>query len=230
MKGKPKLKKTVGANQKATLSGAMLHLKKVDPVLYKAALPHHEALTLNDAHRRGYRRTNLFAALAGSVVSQQLSTKAADSIWERLRLACGGAVTPEAIIRVRALSMRKAGLSNAKTKTLKELAKAIRDKKLDLLALRIVPEEEAIERLSAVWGIGPWTAEMFLMFALRREDVFSARDLGLIRAMEALYAIPKDSKREVYEAHAARWAPHRTFASRVLWRTRDTPVVDTAGA
>lgn len=200
---------------------AMGHFKKVDPLLYKAALPHHRAVATNSAHRRGYRRGDLFAALAGSIVSQQLSTKAADTIWGRLKGACGGSVTPETIAKMRVPSMRKAGLSAAKVKTLKELAKAIRAAELDLLALRRMPEEEAIEKLSEVWGIGRWTAEMFLMFALKREDVFSAGDLGLVRAMESLYGIPKGSKREVYEAIAIRWTPHRTFACRVLWRTRD---------
>lgn len=200
---------------------ALLHLKKADPVLYRAALPHHEHLTAT--HRRGYTKNDLFAKLAGSVVSQQLSTKAADTIWERLKAACKGEVTPEAIKRLRLPTMRKAGLSAAKAKTLKELSRAILDGNLDLAALRKLPEEDAVARLSLVWGIGRWTAEMFLMFALEREDVFSPGDLGLIRAMEELYGIERDSKAHVYEAIAIRWSPHRTYACRVLWRIRDVP-------
>jgi DNA-3-methyladenine glycosylase II len=119
--------------------------------------------------------------------------------------------------------MRKAGLSAAKAKTLKELSRAILDGRLDLVALRKLPEEEAVAKLSEVWGIGRWTAEMFLMFALEREDVFSPGDLGLIRAMELLYGIEPNSKAHVYEAIAVRWSPHRTFACRVLWRIRDVP-------
>lgn len=208
---------------KKVLQGkAMEHLKKADPVLYAAALPHHEQVVVG-THRRQYRKNDLFAKLAGSVVSQQLSTKAADTIWERLKTACGGTVTPEAIQRLRTPTLRRAGLSAAKTRTLKELSRAILRTELDLPSLRLLPEDTAIEQLSRIWGIGRWTAEMFLMFALEREDVFSSRDLGLIRSMEQLYGIPQNSKPHVYEAIALTWSPHRTFASRILWRLRDTP-------
>ncbi len=199
----------------------MQHFKKVDPVFYKAALPHHPHIT--GTTRRGYKKNDLFAKLAGSIVSQQLSTKAADTIWERLKVACKGEVTPETIKKLRTTSMRKAGLSAAKTKTLKELSQAILSEKLDLVSLKKHPEEEAVAKLSEVWGIGRWTAEMFLMFALEREDIFSPGDLGLLRAMEELYGIPKNSKITVYEEIAVKWSPHRTFACRVLWRLRDVP-------
>lgn len=201
---------------------AMQHLKKVDPVLHKAALPHHKHIVLT-GHRRNYRKHDLFAKLAGSIVSQQLSTKAADTIWGRLKEACGGAVTPEAIKRLRAPTLRKAGLSAAKIKTLKELSNAILSGELKLTDMRTLPEEEAIAELSRIWGIGRWTAEMFLMFALDREDIFSPGDLALIRSMELLYGIPKNSKPHVYEAIAVAWSPHRTFASRILWKLRDVP-------
>ncbi len=117
--------------------------------------------------------------------------------------------------------MRKAGLSGAKAKTLKELSAAVLTGSLDLLALRRLPEEEAVTKLSSVWGIGRWTAEMFLMFALEREDVFSPGDLGLRRSMESIYGLPKDVHVRELEAIALRWSPHRTFASRALWRIRD---------
>lgn len=201
---------------------AMLHFKTVDPVLYEAALPHHELVAARPKHRRTY--TKLFEALAGSIVSQQLSTKAADTIWSRLETACKGAVTPEAILKLRTLSLRKAGLSAAKVKSLKELSKAVVKGELDLLSLARIPEEEAIAKLSGIWGIGRWTAEMFLMFALEREDVFSPGDLGLRRSIEALYGLPKDCPVKELEAIALTWSPHRSFASRVLWRLRDAPL------
>lgn len=200
---------------------AMDHLKEVDPRLYAAALPHHEELSKRKAHRRSYQQ--LFEALAGAVTGQQLSTKAADTIWGRLQAACGGEVTPEAIKKLRTPSMRKAGLSAAKARTLKELSAAVLDGALDLPSLRKVPEEEAIAKLSAVWGIGRWTAEMFLMFALEREDVFSPGDLGLRRSIETIYELPKGVHVRELETIALRWSPHRSFASRVLWRIRDVP-------
>jgi DNA-3-methyladenine glycosylase II len=206
---------------KSPYQDALKHLKKADPILHKAALPHVAALSSRKGHRRGY--SELFAALAGSIVSQQLSTKAADTIWGRLKEACKGEVTPEAILKLRLPTMRKAGLSAAKSKSLKELAKAVTTGTVDFKKLKKMPEEDAISSLSHVWGIGRWTAEMFLMFALEREDIFSPGDLGLIRSMELLYGIPKDSHKTVYIEVAEKWAPHRSFASRVLWRVRDVP-------
>jgi DNA-3-methyladenine glycosylase II len=203
------------------IRAALLHLKKADPVLYKAALSHRDALAARYAKKRRHTAQKLFAALASSVTSQQLSTKVADTIWSRLETACDGAVTPEAVKKLRLPMMRKAGLSGAKAKTLKELSDAVLTGRLDLLSLRRVPEEEAILALSSIWGIGRWTAEMFLMFALEREDVFSPGDLGLRRSMESIYALPKDVHVRELEAIALRWSPHRTFASRALWRIRD---------
>jgi DNA-3-methyladenine glycosylase II len=200
---------------------ALQHFKRIDPVMYGAAKLHVKAIQASKTHRRGYSAH--FPALAGSIVSQQLSTKAADTIWGRLQTACGGTVTPEAIQKLRLPTMRKAGLSAAKSKSLKELAKAVLAGTIDFKKLKRMPEAEAITTLSSIWGIGSWTAEMFLMFALDREDIFSPKDLGLLRAMETLYGIPKDSKHEVYMAIANAWAPHRTFACRVLWRVRDVP-------
>ena len=198
---------------------ALAHIKKVDPLLYKLSLPHHAELLKLQRHRRGY--TELFAALTGSVVSQQLSTKAADTIWGRLKVACGGEVTPDAIARLRLPTMRKAGLSAAKAKTLKELSKAIRVGELDLPALKRMPEAEAVAKLSSIWGIGTWTAEMFLLFALGRTDVFSPGDLGLRRSIETIYGLPKDTPIKDLELIALRWSPHRSFACRILWKVRD---------
>jgi len=198
------------------------HLKKADPVLYRAALSHTDALEGRYAKKRRYSGNELFAALAASVTGQQLSTKAADTIWARLELACKGEVTPEAIKKLRLPTLRKAGLSAAKAKTLKELSRSVLTGELDLPALKKIPEEEAITKLSSVWGIGRWTAEMFLMFALERDDVFSPGDLGLRRSIEAIYNLPKDVHVRELEGIALKWSPHRTFASRVLWRIRDS--------
>ena len=202
---------------------ALVHLKKADPLLYEHAVLHVvDIVKPKTGLEKRYSNQELFTSLAASITGQQLSTKAADSIWERLRTACKGEVTPEAIKRLRLPTMRKVGLSAAKAKTLKELSQAVLSGSLDLTTLRDMPEDEAIAKLSSIWGIGRWTAEMFLMFALEREDVFSPGDLGLRRSMEALYNLPKDIHIRELEAIAIRWAPHRTFASRVLWRIRDT--------
>ena len=197
----------------------VLHLKRIDPILHKKALPHFDDVLATSSHRRNY--SALFASLAGSIVSQQLSVKAADTIWKRLEEKCNRKVTPEAISKLRITSMRSAGLSAAKCKTLKELSKAVLRGDIDFKKLQKMPEAEAIASLSTVWGIGTWTAEMFLIFALKREDIFSVGDLGLIRSMESIYGIPKDSPKQVYLDISTKWSPHRSVASRLLWRIRD---------
>lgn len=210
--------------ENSPVSKALTHLKKADPLLYKASLPFHQGLKKDSAtaSRKRYSTQKLFESLAGAITGQQLSTKAADTIWGRLKVACGGAVTPEAILRLRVPTLRKAGLSAAKVKSLKALSKEVASGELKLIGLRKMPEEEAVARLSAIWGIGRWTAEMFLMFALEREDVFSPGDLGLRRSMESIYSLPKDVHIKELELIAQRWSPHRTIASRILWLVRDT--------
>ena len=205
-----------GANM-PDLDKALVHFKRVDPILYKAAKMHAHTIP---AHKRK-TRDQLFASLCESVVSQQLSVKAADTIWKRLEEACGGTVSPASIKKISLARMRKCGLSAAKSKTLKELAKAVNGG-LDLPSLRKASPEEAVESLTKVWGIGPWTSEMFLMFGLGHPDIFSPGDLGLVRSMETLYGLKKDGSKTTLVKIAECWSPHRSLACRVLWRSRDS--------
>ena len=198
---------------------ALAHFKKADPVLYKVAKRHAGQIVAKVSPKRG--ADALFASLASSVVSQQLSLKAAATIWERLKVAAGGAVTAESIAKLKVEKMRAAGLSAAKVRTLKELSQAVKDG-LDLPALKKLPEDVAIAQLTSVWGIGTWTAEMFLIFALGRLDVFSPGDLGVMRAIEEIYQVEKDSHKRTYAALAEKWAPYRSIACLILWRHRDT--------
>jgi len=196
---------------------ALKHFKKVDPVLYTAAKKHQHLLATSS--KRMTSRT-LFTTLCESVVSQQLSVRAADTIWGRLEAICGGEVTPESIRSTSLPKLHKAGLSAAKVKALKAIGKAV-EKGLNLPALKKKSPEEATQALTSIWGVGPWTAEMFLMFGLSHPDIFSARDLGLVRAIEELYDLKNPSHKEL-EAIAVRWSPHRTLACRILWKSRDT--------
>jgi DNA-3-methyladenine glycosylase II len=202
----------------STYQHALKHFKKADPKLYAAAT----ALTGLPRSLGGKRRTDdLFAALVNSVISQQLSVRAADTIQGRVKEVCGSNITADAVAKATPARLRRAGLSAAKVKTIKSLAAAVRTKKLDLLSLKRIPEEEAVAKLTSVWGIGPWTAEMFLMFALGRTDVFSPGDLGLMRAMEDLYGLAKNGSRETLSEIAKSWSPYRTYASLILWKLRD---------
>lgn len=199
---------------------ALRHFKRSDPHFYRATKAHHTSLPKQLLGKR--TRAQLFESLVSTVVSQQLGLAAAGAIFSRVKKACKGTVTPESILRVRLQTLRKAGLSGAKVKTLKAIADAIKNNALDLLELKNISEAEAAEKLMAIWGLGPWSVEMFLMFAVGRPDVFSPGDLGLVRAMETIYNLPKGSSRETLTAIAEKWSPYRTYASLLLWRTRDT--------
>lgn len=210
--------------KKHVVDEALAHFYKVDQILYMAALPHIDEIKKGMKHRRTY--TELFPALAGSIVSQQLSTKAADAIWTRLEKLCGGRVTPTELRRRRVSTLRKVGLSGAKVKTLQELSRALVEGSLLLPSLARMKEEDAILALTQVWGIGRWTAEMFLMFALNRPDVFSSGDLGLRRSIEKLYSLEQDCAVTTLEAHTHSWSPYRSVACLALWRIRDTTSKD----
>jgi DNA-3-methyladenine glycosylase II len=202
------------------LATALTHFKRVDPHFYTATQAHHASLPKQLSGK--HTRAQLFESLVSIVISQQLGLAAADAIFSRVKKVCGSRLTPESVLKARPASLRKAGLSGAKIKTLKSIATAVKNNSLDLLSLKKVSEAEAAEKLIQIWGLGPWSVEMFLMFSLGRGDVFSPGDLGLIRAMEAIYNLPKNAPRPSLLAIAEKWSPHRTYASLLLWRTRDT--------
>lgn len=198
---------------------ALKHFKRVDPHFYQATLTHHTSLPVELSKK--HTRQALFERLIRTVISQQLGTAAAHSVFARVKKACGNRITSELILKTRPAAFRAAGLSGAKTKTLTSVASAVRNNSLDLLSLKKIPEAEAAEKLMRIWGLGPWSVEMFMMFALGRADVFSPGDLGLVRAMETIYSLPKNSPREKLLAISEKWSPYRTYACLLLWRTRD---------
>jgi DNA-3-methyladenine glycosylase II len=201
---------------------AIRHFKRVDPHFHKATRPHHASLPALLPQKR--TRQALFEALIETVISQQLGVAAADTIYARVKAACNGRVTSLSLLKIKPEKLRAAGLSGAKTKTLKEISKAVESGSLDLLSLKSIPEAEASEKLMSIWGLGPWSVDMFMLFALGRSDVFSIGDLGLIRSIEAIYKLPKDAPREKLLKIAEKWSPHRTYASLLLWRTRNAAI------
>lgn len=154
-----------------------------------------------------------FDVLLSSIIGQQLSVKAAATIEQRLRERIGE-FTPEAVIDAHDDSLRDVGLSRAKTSYAKSLAVSFRDGSIEPEKLTELGDDEAIELLTRIKGIGPWTAEMFLIFGLGRLDVWSTGDLGLRRALEHFF----DSA----EPHIAdRWRPYRSIAAWYLWEHSD---------
>lgn len=197
-------------------TAALRHLKKAHPELHALALPHRGTIASRVQPKR--TRDALFARLAKSIVSQQLSGKAADTIYGRVEEMLGGKMTAAAIAAANDHKLRACGLSVAKIAALKDLTDHILSKKLDLLKLRTMPPEAAVEALVKVRGIGPWTAEMFLIFALGAPDIYSPGDLILARQAEALFGLPSGTKPKELAKLAEKWSPHRTFVSLLLWR------------
>jgi DNA-3-methyladenine glycosylase II len=197
---------------------ALQHLREVDSELYQLALRYPGVVQKRVTPAR--TRAGLFRTLASSIIGQQLSVHAAAAIERKVITHLGG-LRPQAILHTSSETLRSLGLSSAKVRTLKELSQAV-SSNLDLLKLRKVPHDAAIAELTSIWGIGSWTAEMFLIFALGAEDVFSPKDLGLVRAMERVYGLPKNPLPAQLHALADRWSPHRSFACLVLWEVHDS--------
>jgi DNA-3-methyladenine glycosylase II len=193
-------------------SSAKTHFKYADPILYRAALLH----DIDDIRRS----RDVFGDLVNAIVNQQLSGKAAKTIYGRLeKLAGRGGITPKAILKLKISAMRKCGLSALKAEAIKGLAKAA--DKLDLSKIHLHEDEKIIELLTAQKGIGPWTAEMILMFSLGRQDIFSKGDLGLKKGIMHLYGLKKMPSDRFMDKLAKAWSPYRTYAARVLWRVVD---------
>jgi DNA-3-methyladenine glycosylase II len=193
------------------------HLKKSDPVLGVVI----KKVTLREiADTRGP-----FEALVEAIVSQQLSIKAADTIFKRFIALTPGKKfpTPREIIKMPTAKMRTCGLSKMKVSFIKDLARKTLDGTLNFKTIGALTDEEVVEHLIAVKGIGRWTAEMFLIFSLRRDDVFSYGDLGLRNALQRIYKMKKPPTPAQAEKITAKWKPYRSLGSRYLWASIDTP-------
>lgn len=164
---------------------------------------------------RRYAEPDLFAALVHSIVAQQISGKAAQSISDRL-LEAAGSLTAERLLSLEPPALRGCGLSGRKASYIRRLAEAVLSGGLDLEALRHVPDGEVIRRLAGLDGIGVWTAEMLLIFSLRRPDVLSWGDFGIRRGMALLYG-DRELTRERFERRRRRYAPWGSVASLYLW-------------
>jgi DNA-3-methyladenine glycosylase II len=197
---------------RAVYQKARRHLARCDPVL--------ERLIRVIGPCTLWQNPNRFAALVRSIISQQISTKAAVAITARLEgaLASTG-VTPEGILALSAEDLRAAGLSAAKARSLCDLAERAHRQTLRLDTIHQLPDEEVIAQLVPVRGIGRWTAEMFLIFSLGRLDVLPADDGGLRAGIQREYGLSElPSKARVVEL-AEPWRPYRTIATWYFWRS-----------
>ena len=171
------------------------------------------------------KRKNICTYLCASIMSQQLSTKVADVIYKRfLSLYNGKEPTPRQIIDTPFEQLRGIGLSNAKVNYVKNVAQFETDFGMDSKKLQKMDNEEVIAYLTQIKGVGRWTTEMLLMFALGREDVFAVDDLGIQNAMISLYKLDNSDKKKLKEdllRISQKWSPYRTYACLHLWRWKD---------
>lgn len=166
--------------------------------------------------------TSYFSDLCEAIINQQLSDKVATVIFARYKkLFLGEKVTPKSVLKISDEKIRAIGLSYSKISFIKDLAQKIQIGELKLENLAGLDNEKVIAELVKVKGIGPWTAEMFLMFSLGREDIFSHGDLGLRRAIQKLYALKKEPTEKQTERISKKWSPYRTYACMILWSSLD---------
>lgn len=168
-----------------------------------------------------------FEALARSVAGQQMSVKAASSVWMRLKTLLGE-IRAERVLKTPADQLRAVGLSRRKAEYLHALAHRFTEGGLSDADFDTLANEEVIALLAESRGVGRWTAEMFLIFCLGREDVLALGDAGLQRAVSLAYAVDREDASRILPVIGEAWAPHRTIASLYLWRALDLGLLPVA--
>lgn len=194
------------------MSKALLHLRK-DKRLTKVidAIGAYEISLMK----------NPYQSLVEAIITQQLSSKAADSISKKFRKIYGRFPKPLDVIETPDLKLREAGLSRMKVKYIKSLSEKIESKELRIKSLGKMTDEEVILELTKVKGIGRWTAEMFLIFSLGRLDVLPVGDLGLKKGIQRLYSLVELPEKEKIEEIGEKWRPYRSIATWYIWRSLD---------
>lgn len=157
-----------------------------------------------------------FDGLCRIIVDQQVSKASGAAIWKKFETGVGGSVTPESVLR-HSNTLTTMGLSRAKARYIAGMAEAVVDGTLDIAALAHIPEPDAMAQLTALKGIGRWTAEIYLLFGLARPDVFPSGDLALQIAAQKLIGLPERPSIKEMDAIAEGWRPYRSTAARVLW-------------
>lgn len=197
----------------ALLDEARRHWTRTDPVmagLARAYPPEPHDMVEEDA----------FVALSSSIIHQQVSIQAGRTIWRRFEEAVGGTVTPDAVLKTGEDALGAAGVSRQKRGYILDLATRFVSGEVDPSRFPALTDEEIVDELTRVKGIGAWTAKMFLMFHLARPDVVAPEDLGLRLAVARFYDVPESEAARAMRQKAAAWSPYNTVAARVLWHAR----------
>lgn len=160
-----------------------------------------------------------FEALVESVISQQLAVKAAETIYGRVKILAKGRVVPTRIAEISEAAMREAGVSGAKFKTIQGLADAALTKKIRVNQLHSIEDDQEIfKQLTGLWGIGPWTVDMFMMFQLGRLDIWPTGDLGVRRGYEKIYRLADEISPIELEKKGEKFRPYRSVVAWYCWR------------
>jgi len=195
------------------ITAATDHLSSIDPVM-RTTIEQIGPCTLKPD-------PDIFNALVDAIISQQISVKAADAILKRVRAAMpDGVITPEVLAGYDADTLRTLGVSAQKARYILSLVEHVQGGQLVLEELPTLGDEEVIQRLTMVKGIGRWTAEMVLIFVLGRPDVLPVDDLGFLEGVRAAYNLPERPKRAEMLARGELWRPYRTFATWYMWAWR----------
>ncbi len=200
----------------AKIRAVLNHFQKTDPILFSIA----KRVDIEQIKSR--ETEDYFHSLCHQIIGQQLTGKAASAISDRFnKLFESERITPEETIKLTEETIRNVGASWSKARFIKDLAQEVVDGTLNLKDLRRLDDWQVVENLTKVKGIGPWTAQMFLMFTLGREDIFSHGDLGLKKAIIKLYSLNENTTQDEIEEITKKWSPYRTYACQMLWKYSD---------
>jgi DNA-3-methyladenine glycosylase II len=201
------------ASSRVSLAEGVRHVARADPALARIVRASGPPALKGTRDEEGH-----FADLVESIMYQQLAGKAAAAIHGRFVAAVGGAVTPRSVLRTPEADIRAAGVSGAKAAAVRDLAAKVLDGTVPFGGIGRLPDDEIVERLSSVRGIGRWTAEMFLIFRLRRLDVWPVDDLGVRNGWSLAHGLDRAPSPKELEPEGDRFRPYRTLAAWYCWR------------
>jgi len=171
-------------------------------------------------------RNNPFFSLCRTIVGQQISTKAADSIWARFEKKCKKKINPKIVLKIPSRNLKSAGLSRQKISYLKNIAKAFKNKSFDVPELKKMNDDDAINYITKLKGLGVWSAEMFLMFNLNRANIFPVKDIGLLRAISKNYKTTYPPSKKMLDKISKIHYGYRTVFTWYMWRSIDPSDVE----
>ena len=171
-------------------------------------------------------RNNPFFSLCRTIVGQQISTKAADSIWAKFEKKCKKKIKPKTVLKIPSYSLKRAGLSRQKISYLKNIAKAFVNKSFEVKKLKKMNDIDAINYITKLKGLGVWSAEMFLMFNLNRPNIFPVKDIGLLRAISKNYKTVYPPSKKTLEKISKIHYGYRTVFTWYMWRSIDPSDVE----